>query len=119
MPSLDEFAQQKLSTLEQAHLRRTLVPTSRFSDLWVERNGRRLLSFSCNDYLNLSQHPAIKAAAIQALQQYGVGSGAARLVTGNHPLYAKLEAPLARLKPTEAASACGSGHLATIGIIPF
>jgi hypothetical protein len=39
MPSLDEFARQRLSTLEQAHLRRTLVPTSRFGDLWVERNG--------------------------------------------------------------------------------
>ena len=49
MPPLDEFARQKLSTLEQAHLRRTLVPTGRFGDLWVERNGRRLLSFSCND----------------------------------------------------------------------
>ena len=76
MPSLDEFARQKLSALEQAHLRRTLVPTGRSGDLWVERNGRLLLSFSCNDYLGLSQHPALKAAAIAAIERHGVGAGA-------------------------------------------
>jgi hypothetical protein len=43
MSSLDDFAQLKLSTLEQAHLRRTLVPTGRHGDLWVDRKGRRLL----------------------------------------------------------------------------
>src|SRR5262252_4752577 len=103
MSSLDEFAQQKLTALEQAHLRRSLVPTGRNDGIWVERNGKRLLSFSCNDYLNLSQHPAIKQAAIAAIARYGAGSGASRLVTGNHPLYAELEAHLARLKRTEAA----------------
>jgi 8-amino-7-oxononanoate synthase len=118
MPSLDEFARQKLSTLEQAHLRRTLVPTGRFGDLWVERNGRRLLSFSCNDYLGLSQHPALKAAAIAAIERYGVGAGASRLVTGDHPLYAKLEQRLAWLKGTEAACVFGSGYLANAGIAP-
>ena len=84
----------------------------------VERNGRRLLSFSCNDYLNLTHHPAIKAAAIAALERHGVGAGASRLVTGNHPLYAELEARLARLKGTEAACVFGSGYLANAGIIP-
>jgi 8-amino-7-oxononanoate synthase len=118
MPSLDEFARQKLSTLEQAHLRRTLVPTGRFGDLWVERNGRRLLSFSCNDYLGLSQHPALKAAAIAAIDRHGVGAGASRLVTGDHPLYAKLEQRLARLKGTEASCVFGSGYLANAGIAP-
>jgi 8-amino-7-oxononanoate synthase len=118
MPSLDEFARQKLSTLEQAHLRRTLVPTGRFGDLWVERNGRRLLSFSCNDYLGLSQHPALKAAAIAAIERYGVGAGASRLVTGDHPLYTELEQRLARLKGTEASCVFGSGYLANAGIAP-
>ena len=118
MPSLDEFARQKLSTLEQAHLRRTLVPTSRSGDLWVERNGRRLLSFSCNDYLGLSQHPALKAAAIAAIERHGVGAGASRLVTGDHPLYAELEQRLARLKGTTAACVFGSGYLANAGIAP-
>src|SRR5882757_9676352 len=118
MPSLDEFARQKLSTLEQAHLRRTLVPTGRLGDLWVERNGRRVLSFSCNDYLGLSQHPALKAAAIAAIERHGVGAGASRLVTGDHPLYTELEQRLARLKGTEAACVFGSGYLANTGIIP-
>jgi 8-amino-7-oxononanoate synthase len=118
MPSLDEFARQKLSTLEQAHLRRTLVPTGRSGDLWVERNGRRLLSFSCNDYLGLAQHPALKAAAIAAIESHGVGAGASRLVTGDHPLYGELEQRLARLKGTDAACVFGSGYLANAGIAP-
>ena len=118
MRSLDEFAAAKLAELERANLRRRLVDTTRLDGIWALRNGRRLLSFSCNDYLNLSQHPAVKAAAIEALQQYGTGSGASRLVTGNHPLFAALEARLARLKGTEAACVFGSGYLANIGIIP-
>src|SRR4051795_7638710 len=118
MSSLDEFARQKLSTLEQAHLRRSLVPTGRTGDLWVERNGRRLLSFSCNDYLGLSQHPALKTAAITAIERHGVGAGASRLVTGDHPLYGELESRLARLKGTEAACVFGSGYLANAGIAP-
>jgi 8-amino-7-oxononanoate synthase len=118
MRSLDEFAAAKLAELERANLRRRLVDTTRLDGIWALRNGRRLLSFSCNDYLNLSQHPAVKAAAIAALQQYGIGSGASRLVTGNHPLFAGLEARLARLKQTEAACVFGSGYLANIGIIP-
>ncbi len=118
MGSLDEFAKAKLAALEQAGLRRALVETARSDGLWVERGGRRLLSFCCNDYLNLTQHPALKAAAIAAISRHGVGAGASRLVTGNHPLYGELEAKLARLKETEAACVFGSGYLANAGIIP-
>ena len=117
MQSLDDFAAAKLAALERGGLRRALAVTARGA-LYVERDGRRLLSFSCNDYLNLSQHPAIKAAAVAATERYGVGSGASRLVTGNHPLYAELEARLARLKGTDAACVFGSGFLANTGIIP-
>jgi 8-amino-7-oxononanoate synthase len=116
--SLDAFARQKLAELDRAHLRRTLVDTVRTDGIWVTRNGRRLLSFSCNDYLNLAQHPAVKEAAIAAIRRHGVGAGASRLVTGNHPLFAELEARLARLKQTEAACVFGSGYLANAGIIP-
>jgi 8-amino-7-oxononanoate synthase len=118
MNSLDHFAQAKLDDLERRHLRRTLAETLREDGIWVERDGMRLLSFSCNDYLNLTQHPAIKQAAIAAIENYGAGSGASRLVTGNHPLYAELEARLARIKQTEAAVVFGSGYLANAGIIP-
>jgi 8-amino-7-oxononanoate synthase len=117
MRSLDEFACGKLAALERARLRRTPVVTAR-DGIYAERDGRRLLSFSCNDYLNLSQHPAIIKAAVEAAQRYGVGAGASRLVTGNHPLYGELESRLARLKGTEAACVFGSGYLANIGIIP-
>ena len=118
MTSLDDYAGGKLAELSRSHLRRTLIETVREDALWIERDGRRLLSFSCNDYLNLSQHPAVKQAAIAAIERYGVGSSASRLVTGNHPLYAELEGRLARLKGTQAAVVFGSGYLANSGIIP-
>lgn len=118
MSSLDQFAQGKIDDLTRRHLHRKLTETVREDGIWVERDGRRLMSFSCNDYLNLSQHPAIKQAAIAAVEKYGAGSGASRLVTGNHPLYAELEARLAAIKQTEAAVVFGSGYLANAGIIP-
>ncbi|HUL87491.1 MAG TPA: 8-amino-7-oxononanoate synthase [Pseudolabrys sp.] len=118
MHSLDRFAQDKLDELKRRNLHRSLTDTLREDGIWVERGGRRLLSFSCNDYLNLTQHPAIKQAAIAAIEEYGAGSGASRLVTGNHPLYAHLEARLAQFKRTEAACVFGSGYLANTGIIP-
>jgi 8-amino-7-oxononanoate synthase len=118
MPSLDSFAAAKLDALEQAHLRRVLVDSAREDGVWIERDGRRLLSFSCNDYLNLTHHPKVKAAAVAAIGEYGAGAGASRLVTGNHPLFTELETRLARLKQTEAACIFGSGYLANAGIIP-
>ena len=118
MHSLDRFAQAKLDDLKSRHLHRQLTGTFREDGIWVERGGRRLLSFSCNDYLNLTQHAAIKQAAVAAIERYGAGSGASRLVTGNHPLYAELETRLARIKQTEAAVVFGSGYLANAGIIP-
>lgn len=118
MHSLDRFAQAKLDDLKNRSLHRQLAGTFREDGIWVERDGRRLLSFSCNDYLNLTQHPKIKQAAVAAVEKYGAGSGASRLVTGNHPLYAELEARLAQIKQTEAAVVFGSGYLANAGIIP-
>jgi 8-amino-7-oxononanoate synthase len=118
MSSLDNFALDKLSALEAANRRRTLVDTAREDGIWVSRAGRRLLSFSCNDYLNLTHHPKVKAAAIAAIETYGAGAGASRLITGNHPLLGELEERLAKLKGAEAACVFGSGYLANTGIIP-
>jgi 8-amino-7-oxononanoate synthase len=118
MSSLDKFALDKLSALEAVNRRRTLVATAREDGIWVTREGRRLLSFSCNDYLNLTHHPKVKAAAIAAIEKYGTGAGASRLITGNHPLLGDLEARLAKLKGSEAACVFGSGYLANTGIIP-
>ena len=103
--SLEEFARGKLGALEQRQLRRSLFETDRLEDAIAIRDGKRLISFACNDYLNLSQHPSSKRAAIVATERYGVGSGASRLVTGNHPLLRELEKRLARLKGTDDACA--------------
>ena len=118
MTGLDAFARGKLAELDRSHLRRTLAPTTRLDGLWVERDGRRLLSFSCNDYLNLSHHPAVKAAARAAVERHGAGAGASRLVTGDHPEVEALEAALARFKGCEAACVFGSGYLTNLGVIP-
>jgi 8-amino-7-oxononanoate synthase len=138
MGSLDRFAAEKLSALAARSLKRELTTTARGhaaasaapaaaapetetpggSVAQVLRAGRRMVSFSCNDYLNLSTHPDIVAAAVDATRRYGVGAGGSRAVTGNHPLYAVLEAKLAARKGSEAAVVFGSGYLANSGLIP-
>jgi 8-amino-7-oxononanoate synthase len=116
--SLERFAREKLAALEAAALRRELVATDRHAASRARRDGRELVSFCCNDYLALSHHPRVVAAAQEALLRYGAGSGASRLVTGNHPLYGELEGRLARWKATERALVFGSGYLANLGIAP-
>jgi len=116
--SLNAFAAAKLGALSALNLKRTLQPTHRLDGVRVRREGRELISFSCNDYLGLSHHPAVKAAAAAAIETYGVGAGASRLVTGDHPLLGELERRLAALKGAQAACVFGSGYLANAGIIP-
>jgi 8-amino-7-oxononanoate synthase len=116
--TLTAFAQGKIDQLSAASLLRTLQPTRRLDGVLVERGGRTLVSFSCNDYLGLSHHPEVKAAAVRAIETYGTGAGASRLITGDHPLFAELETRLASLKGTQAACVFGSGYLANTGIIP-
>ena len=79
--SLDQFAQAKLDDLQRRHLRRALAETLREDGIWVERDGKRLLSFSCNDYLNLTQHPAIKQAAKR--RDRAIRRGLRRLAAGH------------------------------------
>lgn len=118
MPALDDDLQQKIALLEAKKLRRVLADSTRAVGGAVSRAGSGLLSFSCNDYFGLSQHPEVIEAAMAATKQYGAGAGASRLVSGNHPLYGELEARLAAAKGTEAALVFGSGYLANMGAIP-
>ena len=118
MDTLERFAEDKLTALAERQLRRTVHVTTPCGPVEVKRNGRRLISFCSNDYLNLSQHPAVKRAAVEATEHWGAGAGASRLVTGNHPLFAELEGRLAQLKGTDDACVFGSGYLANLGIIP-
>ena len=116
--SLDRFAKSKLDKLIAHGLRRSVVDTHRIDAVNIRRNGRDLVSFCCNDYLGLTHHPAVKAASAAAVEKFGAGAGASRLITGNHDLYTELEVKLARLKGTEAACVFGSGYMANSGILP-
>jgi 8-amino-7-oxononanoate synthase len=116
--SLNRYAAQKLDELASKRLRRELVPTRSLDGRVVCRNDRELVSFASNDYLGLSRHPATIAASLAATRQAGAGAGASRHVTGDHPLYTRLERALAELKGTEDAVVFGSGYLANVGVIP-
>ncbi|HEY4136116.1 MAG TPA: 8-amino-7-oxononanoate synthase [Alphaproteobacteria bacterium] len=118
VPSLAAYARAKMAEISAQDLTRVLHPTARGDRLVVERDGRRLVSFSCNDYLGLSRHPKVIAAAVAATRTYGAGAGASRYVTGDNPLYGAVEARLARIKGADGAIVFGSGYLANLGIIP-
>lgn len=118
MRSLDAFALEKLERMAARAERRRLADTARLGGVTLLREGRRYVSFSCNDYLGLARHPAVIAGARRALDEHGAGAGASRLITGNHPLYTALEERLARLKGTADAMVFGSGYLANLGIVP-
>ena len=117
--SLEQFAKNKLESLERRRLRRCVVATDRVGGVAVERGGLRLVSFSCNDYLGLARDDATTAASIEATRRFGAGAGASRLITGSHSLYTGLERQLAALKGSEDAVVFGSGYLANLGIIPL
>lgn len=118
MPALDEILTQKLQILEAKQQKRVAVPAFRHDGVHITRGGKELISFSCNDYLGLSRHQSVIAASAGALQKYGSGAGASRLVTGECPLYGELEAMLAEYHETQASCVFGSGYLANIGTIP-
>lgn len=79
--------------------------------------GRRVLNLCSNNYLGLSFHPQVKEAAVQAIQKWGCGSGASRLICGNLSLHEALENSLSTFKTTEAALLYNSGYTANGGII--
>jgi 8-amino-7-oxononanoate synthase len=79
--------------------------------------GRPLLSFASNDYLGLAAEPVLRQAAKTAIDEFGVGSGAARLVCGTLAPHARLEERLAQFKGTEAALSFSSGYAASVGTL--
>ena len=82
----------------------------------VELDGRQVLLLCSNNYLGLADHPALKRAAVEGVQ-FGVGSGASRLVSGTMELHEKLETRIAAFKGTEKALLFNSGYAANTGII--
>jgi 8-amino-7-oxononanoate synthase len=109
-----------LAEREKTRTLRFLAPLTRLGRGWVKPldSDQRLLDFSSNDYLALSEHPEVISASRKYLEMFGAGAGAARLMSGDLEINHLLEQEIAQLKSTEAALTFGSGYLANTGIIP-
>ncbi|MBW1857920.1 MAG: aminotransferase class I/II-fold pyridoxal phosphate-dependent enzyme [Deltaproteobacteria bacterium] len=81
-------------------------------------DGREVIVLCSNNYLGLTTHPKLKAAAIKATEKYGVGSGAVRAISGNMDLHEELEEKLARFKKAEASLTYPTGFTVNSGLIP-
>jgi 8-amino-7-oxononanoate synthase len=82
-----------------------------------EVRGRPVISFASNDYLGLAAHPEVRRAAIDAIERFGTGALASRLVVGTRSLHRELESQLAAWKQTESALVFSSGYAANLGVI--
>ena len=76
-----------------------------------------LVSFASNDYLGFTRHPAVQRAAHEAIDRWGTGAGAARLIVGSRPVHDELEVELAAWKGTEAAVLFATGFAANLGVL--
>ncbi|MDE3119974.1 MAG: aminotransferase class I/II-fold pyridoxal phosphate-dependent enzyme, partial [Nitrospirota bacterium] len=110
--------EEHLAQLQTQHLLRRLRLTESAPGPVVTMEGRPIILMAANDYLGLATHPALKQAAVAAIERFGVGSGASRLISGTLPPHQDLETALARFKGTDDALVFGSGYLANIGLIP-
>ncbi|SFS72524.1 8-amino-7-oxononanoate synthase [Saccharopolyspora flava] len=93
---------------ERAGLQRALRPRAL---------GEDVLDLASNDYLGLSAHPEVRAAAAGAARSWGAGSGASRLVTGTTTLHGELEAELAGFTGRPAALVCSTGYHANLSAV--
>ncbi|MEZ5691525.1 MAG: aminotransferase class I/II-fold pyridoxal phosphate-dependent enzyme [Rickettsiales bacterium] len=118
MTELDNILKKKLWLIENKKQKREIVPVYRHDGVYINRNDKELISFCCNDYLGLAADARVNEASRKAIEKYGCGAGASRLVSGDCELYTELEGLLAEACGTEAACVFGSGYLANIGIIP-
>jgi 8-amino-7-oxononanoate synthase len=116
--SFQEKLAGELAGIDSADLRRTVREVASPQGARVKLEGREVLSFSSNDYLGLANHPALKEAAAAAIEKFGAGAGAARLISGSHSPHHDLENALASFKGTEAALTFSSGYAAALGTIP-
>jgi glycine C-acetyltransferase len=85
---------------------------------WCTVDGKKVLMFCSNNYLNLSNHPKLKEAAIKAIESHGAGSGSVRPIAGNMDLHIELEKRLAKFKDAEASLVYQTGFAANSGLIP-
>jgi len=107
----------RISSAGQWRRSRDLDAAGPAGTLEDEGTTRPVVSFASNDYLGLTQHPAVVAAAHEALERWGAGSGAARLIVGSRPVHTELEAELAQWKGTERALLFPTGFAANLGVL--
>ena len=109
--------QDELKEIRNAGLYRRLRRVENGQGPTLLLDGREVINFSSNNYLGIANHPALAAAAKKAIDRYGCGSGASRLISGNMTLHEELENRLAEFKGTEAALVFNSGFQANTGIL--
>lgn len=106
-----------LAQLDAAHLKRVRRTPENPCGPEVVLDGRRLVAFASNDYLGLANDPALKAGAMAAMTQWGVGAGASQLVSGRLGIFDTLEQRLADFAQREAALFFPSGFQANLGVL--
>ncbi|MBF8289065.1 MAG: 8-amino-7-oxononanoate synthetase [Chloroflexi bacterium] len=112
------FLDAELNDMRARHLYRPLRVMASEQGPVATIDGREVISLSSNDYLGLTHHPRLKAAAVEAVREYGAGSGAVRTIAGTMSIHEALEAELAAFKGTEAVLTFQSGFTANTGVIP-
>lgn len=117
MSEFERELQSRLASIRAQGLYRELRRVHSSQGPRIEIGGKTLLNFSSNDYLGLSNHPVLKEAAIKAVEKFGAGIGASRLICGSLAPHHDLEESLTRFKGTEAALSFSSGYAAAIGTI--
>ena len=115
--SFDAELNRSLEELREQHLFRELRRVDSPQSSHIQIGGKTLLNFSSNDYLGLASHPFLKEAAIRAIEKFGTGAGASRLVCGSLAPFHELEESLALFKKTEAALSFSTGYAAVQGTI--
>ena len=80
-------------------------------------DGRSVVSFASNDYLGLTTHPAVIAAAHGALDRWGSGAGSARLIVGSRPVHHELEEAIADWRQCARALLFPTGYSANLGVL--
>ncbi len=118
MNSLYSHIQKKILTLKKANLERKLRLIKVEDKKNIIINGHKAICFSSNDYLGLSAHPEVILQTTNAIKQFGSGSGASRLISGNREYHILLEDKLSQLKNKERSLLFGSGYLANIALLP-
>jgi glycine C-acetyltransferase/8-amino-7-oxononanoate synthase len=109
--------QKELDQLDRQGMLRTLRVVEGGQGPKVRVNGREVLLLCSNNYLGIADHPALVEAMLAATRQFGVGSGASRLISGTLPSHVALEERIASFKGTQAALMFNSGYAANTGIL--